>query len=169
MDIESRRLEKAKPRLIKAGVHNYELRPLLEDKHKKWFKRQKETFDVVLIDAPCTSSGTWRRNPDLRWNSYGPTSAEIETMQSDILEKTWSSVKKGGRLVYATCSIFKEENENQVQQFLKNHDNFKLISIPQAWNDAGLKTPCPVDGNYLRLSPLNHKTDGFFAAILERI
>ena len=169
MDIEEKRLSKAKPRLIKADVHNYELRPILEEKHRKWFKRQKETFDVALIDAPCTSSGTWRRNPDLRWNTYGPSADKIEAMQADILEKVWQSVKKNGRIVYATCSLFKSENEDQVDAFLTAHPNFKLILVAQAWSEAGLQDPCPVDGDYFRLTPAQHKTDGFFAAILERV
>lgn len=168
MDIEERRLMKAKPRLTKANVHNVELRSILDDKHRKWFKRQKETFDVVLVDAPCTSSGTWRRNPDLRWNQYGPGHEEIEAMQSDILDRVWPTVKKGGRLVYATCSLFRSENEDQVERFLAEHPDFKLVPATQAWEQAGLNTPCPVTGDYLRLSPAQHKTDGFFAAIMER-
>ena len=168
MDIEEKRLVKSKPRLTKADVHNVELRPILDDKHRKWFKRQKDKFDIVLIDAPCSSSGTWRRNPDLKWHHYGPTHASIQDMQVDILSRVYSSVKIGGRLIYATCSLFKEENENQVEAFLKDNTNFKLIPAPQAWAETGMKTPCPVESDYLRLSPAKHKTDGFFAAILER-
>ena len=171
MDIEERRLMKAKPRLTKAGVHNFELRPILDDKNKKWFKRQKESFDIVLVDAPCSSSGTWRRNPDLRWNHYGPSHAEIETMQGDILNQVWQTVKPGGRLIYATCSLFREENEAQIETFLTQNDQFKLIPASQAWDEAELNAyaPCPVSGDYLRLSPHEHHTDGFFAAILERV
>lgn len=169
MDIDEKRLMKAKPRLTKANVHNVELRPIADDKHRKWFRRQKETFDIVLVDAPCTSSGTWRRNPDLRWNQYGPSHEEIETMQAEILERVWPTVKKGGRLIYATCSLFREENEAQVDKFLRDHPDFRLIPAPQAWAEAGLEAPCPVDGDYLRLSPARHHTDGFFAAILERV
>jgi 16S rRNA (cytosine967-C5)-methyltransferase len=168
MDIDDKRLAKSKPRLTKADVHNVELRPLNEDKHRKWLRRQKNKFDIVLVDAPCSSSGTWRRNPDLRWHHYGPTHEDIEAIQTDILSRVWENVKIGGRLVYATCSMFREENENQVEVFLKAHDNFKIISAPTAWADAGLDDPCPVNGDYLRLSPLNHNTDGFFAAVLER-
>jgi len=169
MDIEERRLMKAKPRLTKANVHNVELRPILDDKHKKWFKRQKETFDIVLVDAPCTSSGTWRRNPDLRWNIYGPSEGEICTMQAEILEKVWPTVTIGGRLIYATCSLFREENEMQVEEFLKAHETFKLIPAPQTWAETGIDAPCPVTGDYVRLSPAQHHTDGFFAAVMERV
>lgn len=168
MDIEGRRLAKAKPRLTRADVHNVELRPLDDDKHKKWIRRQKGNFDVVLVDAPCSSSGTWRRNPDLRWNTYGPAHTDIQTVQTEILEKVKTSVKEGGKLVYATCSLFTEENEDQVHLFLKNNPDFKLVPAPQAWEEAKLETPCPVTGDYLRLSPFHHETDGFFAAVMVR-
>jgi 16S rRNA (cytosine967-C5)-methyltransferase len=139
-----------------------------DDKHRKWFRRQKNSFDIVLVDAPCSSSGTWRRNPDLRWNHYGPSHSEIEKTQGEILEKVKGSVKIGGRLVYATCSLFEQENEYQVETFLKNNPEFKLVPAPQAWKDSGMTTPCPVTSDYLRLSPYKHGTDGFFAAVMER-
>lgn len=168
MDIEGRRLAKAKPRLTRADVHNVELRPLDDDKHRKWLRRQKQNFDITLIDAPCSSSGTWRRNPDLRWNQYGPSLENIIQTQGEILERVKHTVKVGGKLVYATCSLFSEENEKQVKKFLASNPDFRLIPAPQAWEEAGLKTPCPVSGDYLRLSPKNHQTDGFFAAVMMR-
>jgi len=168
MDIEDKRLQKSKPRLTKADVHNVELRPILDETNRKWFRRQKDKFDVVLVDAPCSSSGTWRRNPDLRWHHYGPTHEAIQEMQVDILDKVKHAVKIGGRLVYATCSIFREENENQVKAFLAENENFKIIPVQQAWDDANLLSACPIDGDFLRLSPAKHQTDGFFAAILQR-
>jgi 16S rRNA (cytosine967-C5)-methyltransferase len=169
MDIESKRLMKSKPRLTKADVHNVELRPLDDDKHKKWLRRQKEKFDVVLVDAPCSSSGTWRRNPDLRWHHYGPTHEAIEQVQGEILDRVWPNVKIGGRLIYATCSLFAEENEHQVQTFLKDHDNFKIIPIEQVWSESEMQNDCPVAGDYMRLTPAQHQTDGFFACIMERV
>lgn len=169
MDIEKRRLDKGKPRFVRAGVHNIETRAIEEEKHKKWFRRQKETFDIVLVDAPCTSSGTWRRNPDLRWKTYGPDQEKIMTMQADILERVKQAVKKGGKLVYATCSLFPAENERQVEQFLQNNPEFKLVLANDAWKQAGLTQKCPVEGDFLRLSPFKHQTDGFFAAVLQKI
>ncbi len=168
INIEERRLANAKPRLTKADVHNVELRPLSDDKHRKWLRRQKDKFDIVLVDAPCSSSGTWRRNPDLRWHHYGPKHEEIENIQRDILSRVWQNVKIGGRLVYATCSLFGKENENQVEQFLAENQNFKIVPAPQAWSEMDVAQECPVTGDYLRLSPLRQQTDGFFAAILER-
>lgn len=165
-DNDSRRLEKGRRRYKKADIHNIEVRSLEEEKNRKWLRRQKGAIDIVLVDAPCSSSGTWRRNPDLRWNQYGPTIEEILISQSEIMERVADKVKSGGRLVYATCSLFKEENEDQIDKFLSNHSDYKLIDIKEAWPEGG--SDCPVDGPYLRLTPKDHKTDGFFTAILQK-
>jgi 16S rRNA (cytosine967-C5)-methyltransferase len=167
MDTEARRLEKARPRFRRAGVHDIiEVRPLDDEQHKRWLRRQKGTFDVTLIDAPCSGSGTWRRNPDGRWRQFGPALPELLMTQAEILEKVAGTVKPDGRLVYATCSIFKSENEDQIDAFLKNHPEYKVVPVPDIWPDT---TPCPVTGPYLTLSTARHNTDGFFAAVLQRV
>ncbi len=165
MDNDTRRLEKGKPRYRKAGVHNVEARSLEEEQNRKWLRRQKGAMDVVLVDAPCSSSGTWRRNPDLRWKWYGPSLEEIVALQAEILERVADKVKPGGRLVYATCSLFNEENEGQVENFLSRHPEYAVLPLKDVWEGEGA-VPC--DGNFLRLSPEKHATDGFFAAVLQR-
>lgn len=165
-DNDSRRLEKGRPRYKKAGIHNVELRSLEEEQHRKWLRRQKGTMDVVLVDAPCSSSGTWRRNPDLRWKWYGPKLNEIIQMQADILEKVAEKVKPGGRLVYATCSLFPEENESQVEAFLTRHPDYKVLPLADVWEGSAESIPC--EGQFLRMFPKDHQTDGFFAAVLQR-
>lgn len=156
MDTEERRLEKGRDRFRKAKVSDIiEIRPLSDERHRKWLRRQKETFDVVLADVPCTGSGTWRRNPDMRWKVYGPGLEELVQIQSEILDKVAGCVKKGGRLVYATCSLLPDENEKQVEAFLEKHPEFAVAPV-----DAALGNP------YLRLTPYRHSTDGFFAAVL---
>lgn len=162
-DNNTRRLEKGKPRFRKAGVHNVELRSLEEEQNRKWLRRQKGTMDVVLVDAPCSSSGTWRRNPDLRWKWYGPNLEEIIAMQADILDKVADKVKPGGRLVYATCSLFAEENEKQVELFIARHPEYSVLPLAEALESGA---SVPNDGPYLRLFPKDHATDGFFAAVL---
>lgn len=164
-DNSTRRLEKGRRRYKKAGVHNVEVRSLEDEKNRKWLRRQKDAMDVVLVDAPCSSSGTWRRNPDLRWNWYGPTLEEIVTLQAEILERVADKVKFGGRLVYATCSLFACENEDQISKFLEKHPDYKLLNIAEMWPEG---TECPVSGEFLRLNPKDHGTDGFFTAVLER-
>lgn len=167
-DIDARRLEKGRRRYRKAGAHNVEIRCLADEKNRKWLRRQKGTMDCVLVDAPCTSSGTWRRNPDLRWRQYGPSEEEIRTMQADILNQAAERVKPGGRLVYATCSLFPEENEDQVERFLQEHTDFERLPLDAAWPDDVKTPPPPCPGPYLRLFPQDHETDGFFAAALLR-
>lgn len=165
MDNNTRRLEKGKPRYRKAGVHNVETRSLEDEQNRKWLRRQKDAMDVVLIDAPCSSSGTWRRNPDLRWRFYGPSLEEIIALQTDILDKVADKVKPGGRLVYATCSLFAEENEKQIESFLSRHPEYRVMPVATAWPDV----PAAVAGrDFLRLSPADHNTDGFFTAVLTR-
>lgn len=160
MDNEPARLEKGRQRFRRAGVSDIiEVRPLTDEKNRKWLKRQKGTFDVVLVDAPCGSSGTWRRNPDLRWRQYGPSVAELIPVQEEILNKVAKCVKPGGKLVYATCSLLPAENERQVEKFLAAHPDFTLSPSENTPHD---------DKGYMRLTPRRHGTDGFFAAVLLR-
>jgi len=157
MDNEPSRLEKGRQRFRRAHVSDIiEIRPLTDDKNRKWMKRQKGTFNVVLVDAPCSSTGTWRRNPDLRWRSFGPTIEELITIQAEILDKVAKCVKPGGKLVYATCSLLPDENERQIEKFLAAHPDFSLFEPENV----------PHDNGYMRLTPRRHNTDGFFAAAL---
>jgi len=166
-DIDTRRLERARPRLKKAHILDIvEIRPLEDERHRKWLRRQKGTFDVVIADVPCSGSGTWRRNPDTRWREFGPSLEELVVTQAEILDKIAKTVKPGGRLVYATCSLFEEENEKQIERFLKDHEDFKLVPFADAWP---YETPAGIEGDYMRLSPYKHKTDGFFASALQKI
>lgn len=159
MDTEKSRLEKARPRFRKAGVHDIiEIRPIEEEKSRKWLKRQKGTFDIVLIDVPCSGTGTWRRNPDTRWRTFGPPLEDLLAVQADILNRATKAVKPGGKLVYATCSLLPAENERQIEAFLKEHPDFTLTEQDTPY----------AKGPYMRLSPHQHNTDGFFAAILTR-
>ena len=160
-DVSEHRLDGAVRRLRRAGVHNVE-RHLVEP-GDKWAKRRAGTFDRVLVDAPCTGTGTWRRNPDARQRLTARDLDELVAKQSGILATAAKLVRKGGRLVYATCSMLSEENEAQVTAFLDTHPDFALRPLAQVWQGA---PPCP--GDTLSLTPLRHDTDGFFAAVLER-
>ncbi|MDD3021379.1 MAG: RsmB/NOP family class I SAM-dependent RNA methyltransferase [Alphaproteobacteria bacterium] len=166
MDLEASRLAKARDRFRRAKVSDIiEPRPLSDEKNRKWLRRQKQTFDCVLVDVPCSGTGTWRRNPDMRWRTYGPSVEELVGIQREILDKVAGTVKSGGRLVYATCSMLPEENENQIEQFLEQHPEFELRDLKEVWPEG---CPPPCDGKFMRLTPLRHRTDGFFAAIMIR-
>jgi 16S rRNA (cytosine967-C5)-methyltransferase len=165
MDLETRRLEKSRQRFKKAGVSDMiEVRPLEVDKNRKWLRRQKGTFDIVLCDVPCSGTGTWRRNPDMRWRTYGPDVKDLIPIQSEILMRIAHTIKPGGRLVYATCSMLPEENEARIQEFLEQNPDFYLRPVREILPQI----PQWEDGKFMRLSPYRCATDGFFAAVLER-
>lgn len=147
------RLKRTKERLKRAGAFNVELKEIT-GAQDKWFKRQKDRFDHVLVDAPCSGTGTWRRNPDQKWRITFSDIQELSSLQQSLLKAAASLVKPGGYLVYATCSLLCEENEDVVNAFLSEHPDFAL-------------KPCGLEGvDFLSLSPLQNGTDGFFAAKL---
>ena len=92
--------------------------------------------------------------------------AQLKASAKEILDRVADKVKIGGSLIYATCSLMREENEDQIEAFLKNHPNYSIAPVVKRWP---LQTPCPVDGDYMRLTPKDHQTDGFFTAILQRM
>ncbi|TDG05003.1 RsmB/NOP family class I SAM-dependent RNA methyltransferase [Paraburkholderia guartelaensis] len=163
-DVSDRRLAKLKPRLARSGLSN--VNPVLIDsEHDAKIKRLIGKIDRVLVDAPCSGLGTLRRNPDLKWRQSPESIAELAPKQLSILTSAARLLKRGGRLVYATCSILEAENEAVVKQFLEAHPEFVLVSARDvlAEQRVGLDT-----GDYLSLWPHRHATDGFFAAVLER-
>lgn len=165
-DISAARLERAVVRLRRAGVHNVERRAL-DGESAGWLKRQAGRFDRVLVDAPCSGTGTWRRNPDMKWKLGPDDVAELSTVQASILARAAALVRPGGRLVYATCSLLAAENQAQVEGFLASHSAFRLLPMGEVWQ-ATIGTSPPGDGPYLSLSPGRHGTDGFFTAVMER-
>ena len=162
-DVSEGRLKRAAERFRRAGLHNIETR-LLASETDKWVKRHKGMYDRVLVDAPCSGTGTWRRNPDARWRTLGAGLETLVPQQASILASAARLVKPGGRLVYATCSLLPAENEAQVEAFLAAHPGFRVVPVrtlaPQL---SGSAHP-----DHLALTPARHDTDGFFAAVMER-
>ncbi len=165
-DVAEWRVDRAGDRLRRAGVHNVTKR-VIEGESDKWIKRAAGSFDRVLVDAPCTGTGTWRRNPDAKWQLAENDLLELVERQGAILTSAARLTKPGGRLVYATCSLLPEENEERIERFLAVHPDYRVMPITGIWAET-IGTACPVAGPYLRLSPLVHGTDGFFAAVMER-
>jgi 16S rRNA (cytosine967-C5)-methyltransferase len=168
-DVLDGRLLRARERFRRAGVHNVQTRAF-EGENDPWIKRHKGAFDRVLVDAPCGGSGTWRRNPDMRWRPLGPGLGELVPLQLRLLDSAARLVKPGGRLIYATCSLLTAENEDQAEAFVAAHPDFTLMPLPEVWGETigrigDTKAP---SSPYLRLTPARHNTDGFFTAIFER-
>ncbi len=158
-DVSEHRLNGAIKRLRRANVHNVE-RHLLVTGDKR-LKRQEKKCDLVLVDAPCTGTGTWRRNPDARLRLTTVDLAELVAKQASILDSAQRLVRPGGALVYATCSLLTEEGEEQISAFLERYPEFQLVKI------AEMQT-ADLNGDALRLTPARNNTDGFFCCRMER-
>jgi 16S rRNA (cytosine967-C5)-methyltransferase len=156
-DVHEKRLAQMKARLARAGVNNVTMQ-VITSETDSFLKRHRDSADWVLTDVPCSGSGTWRRNPDLKWRMQEHDLEEIIQKQRRILHSASRLVKIGGHLVYSTCSVFTAENEVQVEQFLAQNAGFSLVP----------HHPLAPQG-YLRMTPHQHDTDGFFASILQRI
>ena len=167
-DTSGKRLARAKLRLKRAGVENAERILLTGTDADPYFKRKAAQFDRVLVDAPCSGTGAWRRHPEAKW------AAEIDlerltALQDAILARAAKMLKRGGRLTYATCSILPAENQQRVTAFLKAHPGFKQVPVAEVWAQVIPNAPYPgKETETLQLTPFRHGTDGFFAAVFER-
>ncbi|MDR2128557.1 MAG: RsmB/NOP family class I SAM-dependent RNA methyltransferase [Burkholderiaceae bacterium] len=170
-DTSANRLDALKPRLLKSGLDNVHTAAIAHERDTR-VKALAGKADRVLVDAPCSGLGTLRRAPDLKWRATPESVAQMALRQAAILQSAAQLVKPGGRLLYATCSLLQEENEAVANAFgaaarrdfrpLDAAQTLAALKVPQA--DA-LATPA----GHLRLWPHQHGTDGFFAAIWQRL
>ncbi len=165
-DVDETRLNKAKPRLKRAGVHSVTTR-VLDPANTNWLHKRRKSFDRVLVDAPCSGIGAWRRQPDVRWRLTPKDLDQYLLTQDQVLNQGGRMVKPGGRLVYVTCSLLRQENEDRIEGFLDRHDHFHVLSVAEVWRQV-FGSRYPGRGRTLRLTPRRHQTDGFFVAVLER-
>jgi 16S rRNA (cytosine967-C5)-methyltransferase len=188
-DSDQRRLAPIHDRLTRAGIRNVQVRTpkttAFSSKVEPGLREEdasgKKTvlplddlagkMDLVLVDAPCTGTGTWRRHPDAKWRMR-PASLELRTTeQREVLDHAARYVKPGGKLVYITCSVLDEENGAQVAGFLERHPGFSVVDPAgnaAARNLAPLAAHRDCRGLGLLLTPHRTKTDGFFIACLTR-
>ncbi len=173
-DVSAARLSEVVRRGQPAGVRNLQVRsPTRSDA----LDDLKDRMDLVFVDAPCTGSGVWRRHPDSKWR-LSPEQLDKRMAEQDaVLATAGGLVKPGGRLVYVTCSLLAEENEDRLAAFLAANSDFAVRSALQAVTTSGQATPeglemlasCATPEGFLRLTPLKSDTDGFFVAVLERV
>lgn len=160
-DIAPERMARMAPRLVRAGV-------TIADPDGVGGEHAPVAADRVLVDAPCSGCGTWRRDPSAKWRLTRARLDELTRLQADILGRAAMHVRTGGRLVYAVCSLMETEGEGQVRRFLRSHPEFSPLSVRELWATTVGGTAPEDDDPFLRLTPLRHGTDGFFAAVLER-
>lgn len=165
-DADKHRLAPIHERLRRAGVRNVQVHTPDSD-----LSMLIEKLDRVIVDAPCTGSGTWRRRPDSKWKLTKENLEERLRQQEEVLSEAAPFVRPGGFLIYITCSIFPEENENQVYSFVSDNPEYELVSVGEVWEELyGFDKPQPwsSDMKSITLTPNSTGTDGFFFAVMER-
>ncbi|MCC6737178.1 MAG: RsmB/NOP family class I SAM-dependent RNA methyltransferase [Bauldia sp.] len=170
-DRDKHRLAPIFDRIRRAGTRNVQIRPAGAD-----LSDLRGEMDRVMIDAPCTGTGTWRRRPDIKWRLTGHALADRLAEQAALLRDAADFVKPGGRLVYVTCSVLPEENQDQIAAFLADRPDFAALPAAETIAASGLPAEAaarleaaalPVPGG-LQLTPGRAGTDGFFVAVLQR-
>lgn len=165
-DVSEKRLANLKPRLARSGLSNVNPQLIASETDQK-IKRLAGKMDVVLVDSPCSGMGTLRRNPDLKMRQSAASVAELNEKQRAILKSAARLVKNGGRLVYATCSFLQSENQAIVREFLAAHSDFQLLDARELL--AKERVEIALEDEFLQLTPQQHQTDAFFAAVLRRV
>ncbi|WP_319773572.1 RsmB/NOP family class I SAM-dependent RNA methyltransferase [Breoghania sp.] len=166
-DSDKLRLAPIHERIARAGARNIQVRQPAEGALDDLVGR----MDRVLVDAPCTGTGVWRRRPDAKWRLSEAALEDRIAEQEEALGLASAFVKPGGCLVYATCSVLAEENEQQVYAFCEANEAFELVSVGEVWQDTfGFDTPHPwsADMNTITMTPASTGTDGFFVAVMVR-
>jgi 16S rRNA (cytosine967-C5)-methyltransferase len=167
-DADRNQLKPIFERIKRAGVRNVQV---LRAGDEQAVEALGPRFDVVLADAPCTGTGTWRRRPDAKWRLKPEALKARQAEQQSVLERAASLVKPGGQLLYVTCSVLPDENTGQIAWFLENHSDFTVVPTSEIWLAVfGSEAPPSADGrrDTLLLTPHRHGTDGFFIAALGR-
>lgn len=167
LDTSERRLQKFKPRAARAGLSNF-YTMVLNDEADPRLNKYYGKADRVVTDVPCTGMGTLRRNPDLKFRQDLQSLAELNVKQKAIIEQAAKLVKPDGRLVYITCSVLREENEDIVAAFLAANPEFRLRRWTEVLNPGERPLKADTTADMLRLWPEDGESDGFFAAVLQR-
>lgn len=163
-DVSAKRLARFKPRLARSGLSNVNSQ-VINHENDTHIKRLAGKIDRILIDAPCSGLGTLRRNPDLKYRQMPPSIERLNTLQAAILDSASKMLKQGGTLVYGTCSILPQENQQIIESFLNKHPEFSIIPANNILRDRHISLDT---GDFLQLRPHIHHTDGFFAAVLKK-
>jgi len=168
-DTSGHRLAALKPRLARSGLSNVHPVQIAHERDDR-IRRLEGKIDRVLVDAPCSGLGTLRRNPDLKWRQSPESVRAMQAQQQSILAQASRLLRPGGRLVYATCSLLRQENEDVAAAFGQAHaGDFESLSAGELLTEARVEQAASLDdAGCLRLWPHRHHTDGFFAAAWRR-
>lgn len=168
-DIDARKLQETDLRAERAGASIIKTQAIAGKVTAESLDTLSGSADIVMVDAPCSGSGTWRRSPDQKWRFSSRRLQELREIQRSLLEMGAGLLKAGGRLVYVTCSVLPAENGNMVNSFLDSHPELRKWNPKGKWWDSRLRKPLALQNGSIQLTPWRHKTDGFYISVLERI
>lgn len=169
-DVNEKRLDGLGPRMRRAGLSNI-FPSAIRTEHDSRVKRLYGKMDRVLVDAPCSGTGTYRRNPDLKWRFGEDELTRINEIQKSVIRSAAKMLKDGGRLVYATCSLLQQENQDVIEEFLQENPDFELLDSWEILAAQGVEIPDFQKerfGKYFVMLPHLNQTDGFFGAVLQK-
>ncbi len=168
VDVHRGRIEALRLRARRAGAHNVQAVALPDGAWPDEVAKFAAGADRILLDVPCSGTGSWRRRPEARWSAQPTDLDALVALQRDLIDRAVSGLQPGARLVYATCSLWRAENEDQVQQALVRHPTLECVRLAEVLGGKVAGPIADAGGRYLSLRPDRHGTDGFFAAILRR-
>ncbi|MFO1053781.1 MAG: RsmB/NOP family class I SAM-dependent RNA methyltransferase [Planctomycetota bacterium] len=168
IDTHERRLQSLVERRRRAGTDNVRSQLVSEDAWPADVIAFAQRADRILLDVPCSGVGSWRRRPDARWTSTPSGLAELRTTQATLLERALGCLSPGARLIYSTCTLFRDENEAQIETALARDPGLELVRVAEILGRESATPLSDSSGTFLKLSPHRHGTDGFFAAVLRR-
>jgi len=169
-DLYVAKLTELRRRARRAGANNIQALTIEGEAMSSWpppLRKFVGGADRVLVDAPCSGIGSLRRHPEARWRLDAESAGRFPALQLEILDRAAEFVRNGGRLIYATCTVLRRENEAVVERFLETHGDFEIMPVKAVWSRARAEELG--DGTFLRMLPHEHGTDGFFAAVLRRV
>jgi 16S rRNA (cytosine967-C5)-methyltransferase len=159
LDVDPVRCERIQQNLDRLKVHAQIIAADAADTFDWW---DGQSFDGILLDAPCTASGIGRRHPDVRWLRRETDVSQLAAIQAKLLKALWPLVKPGGRLLYCTCSVFKAEGETQIQTFVQHNTDALILPSPGHLTPSGATSDASLRDNGMG------EHDGFYFALLEK-
>lgn len=167
-DVHRGRLDALRQRLRHAGAQNVQCAWSREDEPAAAVREFAPHADRILVDAPCSGTGSWRRRPEARWGLDRRSFDALRTTQAKLLDLAAAALRPGARLVYATCSLLADENERQVEALCTRHPALEVVRLAEILGSATALPITDATGTFLSLRPDRHGCDGFFAAVLRR-
>ena len=168
LDIAESKLADLRERARRAGAFQIQAQATVPDSWSEEHAKRIAAADRVLIDAPCSGTGSWRRKPEGKWQLDPEDVDRLKAVQADLLRRAAALIAPGARIIYATCSLLREENEAQVESLLGERADLELVRLAELWGAERAAPLADPSGAYLVPAPDRHGTDGFFAAVLRK-